>query len=404
MASQITDPKDFAQHIHEEMLAEFLYIQVPPIPFAVTGDKPTKKKRVSEDAVNRFLEAIKQLSDHDRINKLFSEMLYINKLSSERHIVNLEAKAQERGITIDSVSYKKCECYDERALWWYMHHQELFDEYFEKADTENLAGLREVVLKDEYILEKELIADEKKLSVFGAGVAKLYENTFRGARFKAVHFLEQEYILVRVYLENMPDNTLVFKSDSERQLRVQRSPSIRSLFSIIVVYNPGEKTLGIRSDKPSENVPILADLFCKLFLNCRYTDTMERKYNVENKGSVAMLELTPEPGSDIERCYLKSVEYSQAGDYTKTLRLNLGGQHNYSGTDAMDMFIQQSRIDESAWFPKRFEIKFVFRKPDGMTGKKRQITVGLSKRGANLGTTPEDVKIRQFLKAKGFIS
>ena len=404
MASQITDPKDFAQHINEKMLADFLGIQNPQIAFDVKGEKPKGKKRVSEDVVERFIQAIENLSDKKRAQWLFNEMLYINALSEQRHITNLENQASEDGIVFDIVDYGKCVCHDERALWWYIHHRNVFDKYFERAETENLAGLKELIIKDEHIVGKEKIADENKLIVFGEEVAKIYENVLRGKKFRVNHFAEKDCVCVRVYLENLPENQLIFIDDKEKQSAIGRMPSIRSLFNTLFVYNPNEKTLGIRTTNPAENVPKLADLFCKTFLNCTYADTTERKYNIENMGSVKKFELTPDPMSDIERCYLKAVEYGMVGDTTKTLRLDVGGRQNYAGTEAMQSFIEQSKIIENEWQPKKFEIKFIFKKIDEIKGRKRQITASLTKRGTNLKNTPEDQKIRQFLKVRGFIS
>lgn len=405
MASHITDPKDFAQHINEQMLSDFLRMQTPPIDFEIKEDtKTAKKKRVDDDTIERFIKTIESLSDKSKAEYLFTEMVYINTLSSERHTTNLENQALEDNITFDIEGYGKCANHDERALWWYIHHKNIFDKYFERADTENLAGLKEIVIKDEHIIEKEKIADETKLATLGEGVAKIYENALRGKKFKVSHFLEKDCILVRVYLENLPDNQLVFGDDKNGQT-IKRTPSIRSLFSIVMVYSPSEKTLGIRTTNPAENVPKLADLFCRTFLNCTYAETTERKYNVENKSSVQTLELTPDPtDTSIERCYLKAVEYMRKGDTTKTMRLDIGGKQSYTGTEAMEEYIKATHIVESEWIPKKFEIKFIFKKEDETKGRKRQITANLTKRGVNLKNTLEDQKIRQFLKAKGFIS
>ena len=404
MASHITDPRDFARHINEKMLADFLQTQNPPIPFDVKeGLKTKSKKRVDEEAVERFIQTIENLEGKKRAEYLFTEMVYVNTLSSDRHTTNLENQAIEDGITFDVEDYGKCDCQDERALWWYIHHKRVFDRYFERADTENLAGLKEIIIKDEYVVGKEKIADKTKLTLFGEGVADIYKNALRGKKFKVSHFIEEDCVLVRVYLENLPDNQLVFVDDADGQT-IGRTPSIRSLFSIVIVYSPSEKTLGIRTTNPAENVAKLGELFCRTFLNCSYGDTTERKYNVENRGSVQKLELTPEPTDNIEQCYLKAVEYMKIGDTSKTLRLDVGGRKNYTGTEAMDDFIRTSGIRENEWIPRKFEIKFIFRKTDEEKGRKRQITANLTKRGVNLKNTPEDQKIRQFLKAKGFIS
>ena len=404
MASQITDPKDFAQHINEKMLGDFLGIQNPKIAFEVKGEKTKGKKRVNDDVVERFIKAIEDLGDRKKAQWLFNEMLYINDLSEQRHISNLENQANEDGITYDIIDYEKCVCHDERALWWYIHHKNIFDKYFERAETENLAGLKELVIKDQHIVAKDKIGDENKRITFGEEVAKIYANVLRGKKFRVAHFLEKDCVFIRVYLENLPENQLIFIDDKEKQSAIGRTPSVRSLFNTLFVYNPDEKTLGIRTTSPAENVPKLADLFGRAFLNCTYADMTERKYNVENTGSIEKLELTPDPMDDIERVYLKAVHYGMVGDFTKTLRLDVGGRQTYTGTEAMQDLIRQSKVVESEWKPKRFEIKFIFKKVDETKGRKRQITASLSKRGHNLKNTPEDQKIRQFLKAKGFIS
>src|SRR3989338_1078391 len=417
MASPITDPKDFARHINEKMLADFLRIQNPPINFDVKKGEETavKKKRVEKDVVEHFIQTIENLADKKVRQCLFSEMLYINALSEQRHITNLENQAKEDNITFDIVDYGKCACHDERALWWYIHHKNVFDKYFERAETENFAGLKELIIKDEHIVETKKIADESKLIALGEEVAKIYENVLRGKKFRVANFLEKDCVLVRVYLENLPENQLIFTGDKEKQSAIERTPSVRSLFNTLFVYNPTEKTLGIRTSNPAENVPKLADIFGKRFLNCTYADMTERKYNVENRGSIQKLELTPEPMGDIERCYLKAVEYKKIGDTTKTLRLDIGGKQNYVGTGGMEemintVFKKENDVNdsggtkESEWIPKKFEIKFIFKKAEETKGRKRQITAHITKRGANLKNTPEDQKIRQFLKAKGFIS
>lgn len=401
MASQITDPKDFAQHINENMLADFLQSQNPPITFEIKEDKTdTKKKtRVNQEVVENFIKTIEKFED--RKKEIFGEMLYINTLSSEKHISNLLRMAIEEGIKFNAPDYDMCSCHDERALWWYIHHRDIFDKYFEKADTENLAGLKEIIIKDENIVEVEKINEKIKLEKFGEGVAKIFENTLRGKRFKVSPFTEKEYILVRVYLENLPSNQIIF---NEKDDDIKRTPAIRSLFSIVMIYNPKEKTLGIRTASPKENVPEIGELFCKLFLNCSFKDTTERIYNVENKGSVRTLDIKPEPEGNIQQCYLKAVEYSLRGDSTKTIRLDIGGKENYSGTEAMENYIQKVGITEEDWIPKRFEIKFIFRREDNIKGRKRQITTAITKNGANLKNTPEDQTIREFLKTRGFIS
>jgi hypothetical protein len=78
MASHITDPKDFARHINERMLAEFLAIQTPPIAFEVTTaeTKEKKKRRVDQDTVDRFIKTVEELSDKKVADYLFTEMLY----------------------------------------------------------------------------------------------------------------------------------------------------------------------------------------------------------------------------------------------------------------------------------------------------------------------------------------
>ena len=402
MAIRTTDPKDFARHINVEMLVEFLKKQNPSVKFIPTEDKEfklNKKQRVSEENIEEFIDLVQSLPQQTEY--IFNEILYINHLSSERHTQTMFVLAQEKGENIDIKTYQTCQNEDERALWWYMHHKNIFDEYFQKADTENIAGLKEFKIKDPLAVSNKTIIEKTKLDKFGQEIFRIYENSFRGKKFKVSTFERNGDVLIRIYLENLPSSELVFTNSGSE---IERTPTIRSLFSILVTYSEKEKTLGIRAESPKENVPKIKELFCKIFLDCDAKDLEEFAFNIKDKVEKIDIALTPLLDDGIERVFLKVVEYSIFGDGGGTIRLDVGSKKEFSGTEPMEKLIKRLGINEEYLKAKRYELQFEFTNEFSEAGRKRKITTHITPKSYGLRNTKEDARIKKFLREKGFIS
>lgn len=401
MAIRITDPKDFARHITPSLLVQFLQQVNPPVRFIPSENKDVKtnkKQRISPEDLDEFIKAVSESGVRDYI---FNEISYINELSSDRHTIEMQTIASAKSLNLNYVEYQKCVNQDERSLWWYLNSKETFNERFQRADTENLAGIKEFKIKPERVVAKEEIIKQGKLDLFGAEVFKLYKNTFRGDNFKVSYFERENEVLIRVYLENLPSTELVF---ADKGKDITLSGTIKSLFSIVIIYNQKEKTLGIRANRPQENVPKIQEAFCKVFLNCKPTDLDEFTFNI--KDAVEKIDITLDPINDreIERVYLKAVEYEVLGDVTGKVIVDIGAKNNPVGIEPMQKMLQRLNINEKILKPSRYEVKFVFRNENNSEGRRKYITASVSKKNINLRATKEDEKIRRFLRDRGFIN
>ena len=83
MASQYTDPRDFAQHIRGELIAEYLKTRYS-LDFSAQG----KKDETREECADRFMEFMEKQDELTR-DRVFMEFEYINALSSENHLTAL---------------------------------------------------------------------------------------------------------------------------------------------------------------------------------------------------------------------------------------------------------------------------------------------------------------------------
>ncbi len=407
MSSQISDPKDFAQKIRGALLADFLHTYTPPIIFFIEEKEQKGKIRKSERkeaqrcVAEQFVETVKKQPQQTQ-DKIFLDICDVSTLIGQRHVEGLEAQAMFEEERYDAEALAECENNEERVLWWYTHHRTVFDSYFEKNDTQNLAGLRECVVEEKYRKNVQTLADKKKLDAFSSRVAKLYENTFRGKKWNISHFMEGEHITLRVYLENLPENKLIL---SEKNT-LARTPTIRPVFSVICIYNHKEGSLGVRAEGGKENVIEIQNIFCTTFLDCTVAETTERKYSIADKGSIEKLDIEPSPSSSIERVYLKAVEYKPEGNRVsaRTLRLDVGGRSQQQGTEDMQELIRELGEEKiKHWLPKKFEIKFIFRKSESGKGRRRQFVSVITEKGHNLKGTHEDMEARKFLEEKGFV-
>jgi len=136
MSTNQFDPHNFIMGITPDFLAEFLKKEYA-IDFNVMKDEK------AEDTAERFITGIKNNTSRDQI---FVDLEYINDVSSPRHIDTILTCATRARKKIDEKDYAKCKKDDERAMWWYMHHRDIFDQYTERNDLEDLSGAKEIIL------------------------------------------------------------------------------------------------------------------------------------------------------------------------------------------------------------------------------------------------------------------
>jgi len=388
MSTQYTDPKDFAMHISGYFLSEFLKRQ-----FSIVFDviKDEKGEQTSE----RFIEAIKDHADRD---KIFVDLEYINEVSSPRHIDALLTRSTLARKTINQTDYERCKNYDERSLWWFMNHRDIFDQYTEFNDLEDLSGAKEIIVPQKYIkTSDDIIAGG--FTELEKQVSAVYSKSLRGEKCKVKYWKldDDEALIIRAYLEDLPTGELAFEGNE-----ITPNKPHRPVFSVVYIYNPNQKMLGVKAIGGNESIEGLKNIFCQLFLGCRLDETEKRAFDLTNISDIANVTLVAEPEDNIEQVYLKAVELKHKSGAPHNLRVDVGGKERKNGTEAVTELLNEIGLKNlSQWEVKKIEIKFIFKNTLGK-GRKRQITARITPDGCSLKQRKEDKVIRNLLQKWGF--
>lgn len=388
MSTNQFDPHNFTMGITPDFLAEFLKKEYA-IDFNVIKDEK------AEDTAERFITGIKNHTSRDQI---FVDLEYINDVSSPRHINAILTRATIARKKIDEPDYAKCKKDDERAMWWYMHHRDIFDQYTETNDLEDLSGAKEIILPSkctktsDEIITGGFIELEKQVSV-------VYSKSLRGDKCKVKYWKleDDDTLIVRAYLEDLPTGELAFEGND-----ITPNKPHRPVFNVIFIYNSIHKMLGVKALGGNENIEGLQGIFCTLFLGCRLDETEKRAFDLTNISDIANVTLVAEPEDNIEQVYLKAVELKHKSGAPHNLRVDVGGKERKNGTEAVTELLNEIGLKNlSQWEVKKIEIKFIFKNTLGK-GRKRQITARITPDGCSLKQRKEDKVIRNLLQKWGF--
>ena len=384
MSSQYSDPRDFVLHISSELISEYLK-KLHGVDFAI-GDK--KEKR--DECADRFIEFIYKQTEELR-NKVFMELEYINSLSSENHISAL--CSSNLNINRESEIESRANTYDERALLAFTLYPKEFDEYYSKANIQEL-GVKELTLPK--IFDTTGIDEGSEIvKAFETKVQNVYRKSLKGEKCKIKVFRDDDKLTMRAYLEDLPTRDTVFdgKQLDEKHIR-------KPVFDVVFVYTPDLTMLGVRALGGKDVVSELQKLFCSHFLGIDDINTDEERYSLATAKDLANLNLVANASYGVERVYLKSIRLKNIGVPHK-LYIDVGGKEQYSGTDAVQKILKELHLDRSTECePESIKITVVLKKMG--RGRRKQVSVSITPPNTcDLKNRPQDDIVRKLLKDWG---
>ena len=383
MASNYSDPRDFVLHISSELLHEYLK-ERHGVDFPIG-----EKKEAREECADRFIEFINKQTEDIR-NKVFVELEYINSLSSENHISALCSSS----LNIDRKKdiEDRAKTYDERALLAYTHFPDEFDDYYSRANIEEL-GVKELSLPK--AVEVSKVNTQAKIQSFETMIQGIYRKSLKGEKCKIKTFPDGDKLILRAYLEDLPTRDTVFdgKKLDEKHIR-------KPVFDVVFIYKPDLKMLGVRALGGKEVIADLQKMFCSHFLGIEDIDTEEKRYALISVKELANLNLTANASYGVERAFLKSIRLKHDGIPHK-LYVDVGGRDKYSGTDAVQTILKELHLEKSSeWTPESIKITVVFRQTG--RGRRKQVTVTITPPNTcDLKNRPQDDIVRKLLKDWG---
>ena len=382
MASNYSDPRDFVMHISAPIIAEYLSKR-HSVNFPLG-----KKDESREECADRFIDFIHKQNERLQ-DEVFMELEYINSLSSENHIKALCDTFSE--IDREDVIEKDSTTYDERALRAFTHYPQQFDEYYGKANIEEL-GVKELTLPKVVPISEITVA---KINSFQEKVQGVYKKSLKGEKCKIKTFPDADKLILRAYLEDLPTRDTVFdgKNLDEKHIR-------KPVFDVVFVYTPELKVLGVRALGGKDIIQALQKLFCAHFLGIPNVNTAEPRYFLTSVQNLTNLKLVPDATYGVERAYLKSIRLKNKGVPHK-LYIDVGGREKYSGADAIQTILKELNLDRSTgWEAESIKITVVFKQTG--KGRRKQVTVTVTPPSTcDLKNRKQDDIVRKLLKDWG---
>lgn len=384
MASQYTDPRDFAQHIRAELLTEYLKKRHHIDSFPVLN----KKDETNEECADRFMSFIEKQDEKVR-DRVFMEFEYVNSLSSENHIAALCAHSPH--IKREEVIEKYAENNDERALLAYIHYSDEFDDYFSRANIESFA-VKELTLPKTVPLSE---ITDAKVSAFESKVQSVYKASYKGEQCKIKTFRDSDNIILRAYLEDLPTRDTAFV-EGKLDDKIPRKP----VFDAIFIYKPNLKMLGVRAVGGKDVWTQLQKLFCAHFLGINNINTEAERYTLAPIQDLTKLNLVADASYGVERAYLKSVRLKHKGVPHK-LYIDVGGREQYTNADAVQGILKELGLHTSkGWEVESIKITVVFKQIG--KGRRKQVQVSITPPNTcDLKNRPQDDTVRKLLKDWG---
>ncbi len=383
MASHYSDPRDFAQHIRGELLAEYLKKR-HSLEFPAVG----KKDETREECADRFMELLKTQDDKVR-DRVFMEFEYINSLSSENHIAALCNHSPN--INREEVIEKFAQNNDERALLAYINYEEDFDEYYSRANIESSA-VKELTLPTTVSLAD--ITDEK-VKAFESKVQGVYRASYKGEQCKIKTFRDNDNIILRAYLEDLPTRDTAFENGKLNE-KIPRKP----VFDAIFIYKPELKMLGVRAIGGKDTVSQLQKLFCSHFLGIDHINTNVERYTLAAVKDLSKINFVADASYGVERAFLKSVRLKHTAVPHK-LYIDVGGKEQYTNADAVQGILKELGLNSSSgWEVESIKITVVFKQVG--KGRRKQVQVTITPPNTcDLKNRPQDDTVRKLLKDWG---
>lgn len=383
MASHYSDPRDFAQHIRGELLAQYLKKR-HSLEFPAVG----KKDETREECADRFMELLKKQDDKVR-DRVFMEFEYINTLSSENHIAALCNHSPN--IDRAEVIEKHAGNNDERALLAYLNYEEEFDEYYSRANIES-AAVKELTLPKTVPLAD--ITDEK-VKAFESKVQGVYRASYKGEQCKIKTFRDNDNIILRAYLEDLPTRDTAFENGKLNE-KITRKP----VFDAIFIYKPELQMLGVRAIGGKEIVSQLQKLFCSHFLGIDHINTNVERYTLAAVKDLSKINLVADASYGVERAFLKSVRLNHIAVPHK-LYIDVGGKEQYTNADAIQGILKELGLHTSSgWEVESIKITVVFKQVG--KGRRKQVQVTITPPNTcDLKNRPQDDTVRKLLKDWG---
>ncbi len=232
------------------------------------------------------------------------------------------------------------------------------------------------------------------MSAFESKVQSVYRPLYKGELCKIKTFRDDNSIILRAYLEDLPTRDTAFDKGKLDEKRVRKP-----VFDAIFIYKPELKMLGVSAIGSKDIKSQLQKLFCSHFLGIEDLNTNAERYSLAPIKDLAKLNLVADASYGV--ACVSQIHPSQNSAVPHKLFIDVGGKEQYSNADTVQGILKELGLDTSkGWDVESIKITIVFKQSG--KGRRKQVQVSITPPNTcDLKNRPQDDVVRKLLKDWG---
>lgn len=322
------------------------------------------KEETSEEYVDALIESLGK-EPIEKQASFNTDLEDIDSISTTKGCECLLAKARDEDESFDEKVYDELSNMKERALYFYLHYNELFDQVLELYDLEAKQGWRG---RKTAALPIESV--HGNLQDLVNALKSFYGKESRGKNLKIKPVVKVDRVTYVAYIEDILTNDLTFNGD-----KLESETPRRPVFMAYFRYRPVEGILEVKGEGGKEHVTSLQHLFIKHFLK---TDPMKHlkpiRYNFEKIRDLKTLEFPVTTQDRIDSVTLKGLHIVH-NEKTVNLSIDIASDPNRQGVGPMRERLQKMNIDLAEYEVRKFKIQVIFKQGKG---RRERVTVAVT--------------------------
>jgi len=314
------------------------------------------------DAVYKRLES---LLDEEK-GVFWTDIDDIDVMSTERGCKYLVNVARRKSEYFDEEALEKLQNLQERSIYFYLNHYDLFYETYDLHNVDMKGGWRS--RKTEPIPVKNI---SKSILALENALKELYQEEHRSGKLKVKQVDKKDRMLFIVYVEDLPVSDMAFKGDTLKP-KNPRNPVRMAYFR----YRPKEGVIEVRAGGGVTRIKKLQDLFIEYFLGGDPKKHRNKvRYNFDKIRDLKSLKFPTETKDDVESVTLKGLRLIHNENNTR-VSIDVPAEPNRQGVLPMQDKLKEMNINLEEFEVKQFKILVLFKEVP--QERQQRVTVAIS--------------------------
>jgi len=318
----------------------------------------------------------------------------IDSMSTQEACEYLTNKLHEKGIPLDEETVEGFKRLNQRAMYFYLHHKELFYATFDDYSLDTKQGW-----KGRKTVSKSLGQFIKNIEDFKKALKQLYKKEYKGKKVTVRYVDKVDRVIFTAHVEDVYTTDTEFEKGSES---LNNKKPRKPVFPLNFLYRYEEGVLEVKAQGGQTRVKELQNLFIEHFLKAdpdEFSKVLRFSFDKVQDLAALTFPVSIEDGTEsITLTGLKIVNKKS----DSTLALDIVPKGGKTGVVQILEELEAMNIKLEDFDIRKFKVQVIF-KPVGRD-KKRQVTAEITHPdGCTLKQRQIDVTVYKLLKQWGLV-